>query len=123
MQISELIGENGNAYSASKRLLHAIKGTEPNSGIIVFPESAIVDTAKIESTLHDHRINTGYFLSGGRYTDKNGTSFSEKSSAVEILNAAAETLIEIAEEMCTKLKVTAVIVKDCNDRIYLAELD
>lgn len=122
MKLYELVGARGNAYSGSKRLLCAIKGTVPDGGIIVFPEYAFIDTDRLGSALNKYRIKTGHFLIGGRYTAKNGIHFGKNSLSAEILNVSAEALIEITDKLCSKLEVKSVIIKDCIDRIYLAEI-
>lgn len=123
MKLYELVGARGNAYSGSKRLLCAIKGTVPGSGIIVFPESAFIDTVRLVSALNNYRIKTGHFLSGGRYTAKNGIHFGKNSLSTEILNVSAEVLMKITDKLCSELKVKSIIIKDCIDRIYLAEVN
>jgi len=52
----------------------------------------------------------GNFLKG-RYTGKNGQTYSEDSLSVEIIGVSDDTLIEIGEELCRAFQQETVLIK------------
>lgn len=53
----------------------------------------------------------GNYLNG-RYTAKDGTCYGEKSLSVEIIGVDTDTMIKIAEQLCTAFKQESVLLKD-----------
>jgi hypothetical protein len=47
----------------------------------------------------------------GKYTDKNGKVYTEKSLSVEFIGVTYEQLIEIAEDLCREFKQETVLIK------------
>lgn len=69
---------------------------------------------KIDNIANKHNLvgwTIGKFLNG-RYTAKNGKTYSEDSLSVEIIGVTFEELIEIAEELCIEFLQESVLVKD-----------
>ena len=57
----------------------------------------------------------GNFLNG-RYTGKNGKTYSEKSLSVEVVGVSDEKLQKIAEELCRAFNQETVLVKTYSER-------
>ena len=107
-----------NAYSASAHLYAAIRTTEQadskntQGGIIVFPEKT--KSLHLLTNTSAHWI-TGAFLKG-RYTDRNGTVYSEDSLSIEIIGVSDYVLTEIGEELCRAYNLKSVLVKYYSER-------
>lgn len=69
---------------------------------------------KIDNIANKHNLvgwTIGKFLNG-RYTAKNGKTYSENSLSVEIIGVSSDELIKIAEELCVEFIQESVLVKD-----------
>lgn len=137
--IEKLPGNNGNAYSSSKRIYQMISVNENNvmirsddhsstdiasetnsdkkGGIIVFPSDADV-IGSIAKTVNEksRKNNKVSWIAGrffnGRYTAKSGKLFEKNSIAAEIVGVGSDELIEFAARFCNDLATETVLVKD-----------
>lgn len=81
---------------------------------------------KIDNIANKHNLvgwTIGKFLNG-RYTAKNGKTYSENSLSVEIIGVSSDELIKIAEELCIEFIQESVLVKDYSTgRVMFVEAD
>jgi hypothetical protein len=86
---------------------------EVKGGIIVF--STDVNTLPLAKNkiTENHNISNwsvGNFFKG-KYTEKQGGVFTEKSLSVEVIGVTYEQFIEITEDLCREFKQETVLVK------------
>lgn len=131
-----IVLEGGTADCADK---------EHSGGIIVFPtevdaldvsRDAFVDKTKRQLHSWENKLSpnkcidaaakrrnqfawtTGNYFTG-RYTGKNGKTYSGESSSVEITGTDKNTLVEIATDLCTMLGQESVLLKCyADDSLY-----
>ena len=86
---------------------------EVKGGIIVFSVDVSVAPVIKNKITEKHNIShwsIGNFFKG-KYTDKSGGVFTEKSLSVEVIGVTCEQLIEIVEDLCKEFKQVTVLVK------------
>ena len=77
-------------------------------------KNKLLKNRKIDDIANKHELvgwTIGNFLKG-RYTAKNGKTYSEDSLSVEIIGVSFDELVEIAEELCVEFLQESVLVKD-----------
>lgn len=81
---------------------------------------------KIDNIANNYNLvgwTVGKFLSG-RYTAKNGKTYSEDSLSVEIIGINTDELNNIAEDLCIEFLQESVLIKNYNEnRIYFIDAE
>lgn len=81
---------------------------------------------KIDNIANNYNLvgwTVGKFLSG-RYTAKNGKTYSEDSLSVEIIGIDTDELNNIAEDLCIEFLQESVLIKNYNEnRIYFIDAE
>ena len=121
---------------------------EHSGGIIVFSTDvnaldvskiSFVNNVKQKLLSWKNRLNKNKYIDGlakkynlfgwtignyftGRYTGKNGKTYSEKSSSVEIIGVSKNILVEIATDLCSMFKQESVLLKCyADDSLYFID--
>lgn len=71
----------------------------------------VTDLLAKNKNLHGMGYSVGNFVKG-RYISKDGQTFSEKSTSVEIIGIESDVLIKIAENICSEFRQESVLVKN-----------
>lgn len=116
-------GISGGAYNGGRYLTNAIRSE--GESVIVLPSEAGLGAGDLADaltfTVEGYDMNIGHYFHG-RYTSGNGLVFDDGSLAVEIRGVSYGTLSDIAEKLCSMLKVGCALIKDAeSSRVVLIE--